>query len=75
LTNRPVVLPADQRLEVTLLTENQDVMLTVDGQVGFPLTHRDTVAVRRASGRIKLIRDPRKHFFSVLRTKLKWGER
>jgi NAD+ kinase len=75
LTNRPVVLPADQRLEVTLLTENQDVMLTVDGQVGFALSHRDTVAVHRASGRIKLVRDPRKHFFSVLRTKLKWGER
>jgi NAD+ kinase len=75
LTNRPVVLPADQRLEVTLLTEHQEVMLTVDGQVGFALNCNDTVAVSRAASRIKLVRDPRKHFFSVLRTKLKWGER
>ena len=52
LTNRPVVLPADQRLEVTLLTENQDVMLTVDGQVGFDLNCHDTVAVSRAAARI-----------------------
>ena len=75
LTNRPIVLPASLRVEVTLLTENQDVMLTLDGQVGFALKERDTVEVRRATPRIRLVRFPQKHFFSVLRTKLKWGER
>ncbi len=74
LTNRPIVLPADQRIEVRLLTD-QDVMLTADGQVGFALKQWDTVEVRRASSRIRLLRFPQKHFFSVLRTKLKWGER
>lgn len=74
LTNRPIVLPADQRMEVRLLTE-QDVMLTADGQVGFALKQWDTVEIRRASARIRLLRFPQKHFFSVLRTKLKWGER
>ncbi len=74
LTNRPIVLPASQRIEVTLLTD-QDVMLTADGQVGFALKQMDTVEVRRGSARIRLLRFPQKHFFSVLRTKLKWGER
>jgi NAD+ kinase len=74
LTNRPIVLPADQIVEVRLLTD-QDVMLTADGQVGFALKQSDTVEVRRASPRIRLLRFPQKHFFSVLRTKLKWGER
>lgn len=74
LTNRPIVLPGIQRIEVTLLT-NQDVMLTVDGQVGFGLRERDSVEVARAASRIRLIRFAHKHFFSVLRTKLKWGER
>src|SRR6266545_5247962 len=74
LTNRPVVLPAHQRIEVRLLTD-QDVMLTLDGQVGFALKQSDTVAVYRAAPRIRLLRFPQKHFFSVLRTKLKWGER
>ena len=74
LTNRPIVLPASQRIEVTLLTD-QDVMLTADGQVGFALRQWDTIEVRRASPRIRLLRVPQKHFFSVLRTKLKWGER
>jgi NAD+ kinase len=74
LTNRPIVLPADQRIDVRLLTD-QDVMLTADGQVGFALRQWDTIEVRRASSRIRLLRFPQKHFFSVLRTKLKWGER
>jgi hypothetical protein len=33
------------------------------------------VEVRRAASRTRLLRFPQKHFFSVLRTKLKWGER
>ena len=74
LTNRPIVLPGTQRIEVTLMT-SQDVMLTVDGQVGLALREHDTVEIRRASSRIQLVRVPQKHFFSVLRTKLKWGER
>jgi NAD+ kinase len=74
LTNRPIVLPADQLIEVTLQSD-QDVMVTLDGQVGFALKEGDVVAVRQAAARIRLLRFPQKHFFSVLRTKLKWGER
>jgi NAD+ kinase len=75
LTNRPIVLPASVRLEVTLLTEAPDVVLSVDGQHGPPVAAGDVVHVRRAAARIRLIRDPRKSYFEVLRTKLKWGER
>jgi NAD+ kinase len=74
LTNRPIVLPAAQRIEVTLHT-SQEVILTVDGQVGVALEEQDTVEVERSASRIRLVRLPQKHFFSVLRTKLKWGER
>ena len=74
LTNRPIVLPGFQRVEVTLRSD-QEVMLTIDGQVGVPLRENDTVAVRQAAPRIRLVRFPQKDFFSVLRTKLKWGER
>jgi NAD+ kinase len=74
LTNRPIVLPGSHRVEVTLLT-NQEAMLTIDGQVGFGLRQHDVVAVSCAVPRIRLVRFPQKHFFSVLRTKLKWGER
>ena len=74
LTDRPIVLPGADRIEVTLLAD-QEVMATVDGQVGVGLRERDTVEVRKAASRIRLVRFPQKDFFSVLRTKLKWGER
>jgi len=74
LTNRPIVLPGAQRIEVTLMTD-QDVMLTVDGQVGVHLREHDTVHVEKAAARVRLLRFPRTDFFAVLRTKLKWGER
>jgi NAD+ kinase len=74
LTNRPIVLPGHQRIDVTLKTD-QDVMLTIDGQIGVNLNEHDTVQVEQAASRIRLVRFPRTDFFSVLRTKLKWGER
>jgi NAD+ kinase len=74
LTNRPIVLPGSHRIEVTLKTD-QEVMLTLDGQVGIPLREGDVVAVAKAPARIRLLRFPHKDFFGVLRTKLKWGER
>jgi NAD+ kinase len=74
LTNRPIVLPGAQRIEVTLMTD-QEVMLTVDGQVGVHLREHDTVQVEKALARVRLLRFPRTDFFTVLRSKLKWGER
>jgi NAD+ kinase len=74
LTNRPIVLPAADRIEVTVQSD-QEIMLTVDGQVGVGLRERDVVEVRKAPARMRLVRFPQKDFFSVLRTKLKWGER
>lgn len=75
LTNRPVVLPEDSVLTITLRSENEDVFLTLDGQVGFALRHQDTVHVQKASSMISLICSPRRNYFEILRTKLKWGER
>ena len=74
LTNRPIVVPGTLPIEVKLLSD-QDVMLTLDGQVGLALKQSDVVQIRPAAARIRLLRPPQKHFFSVLRTKLKWGER
>jgi len=74
LTNRPIVLPGSHRISVTLQTA-QEVMLTLDGQVGFELRDHDVVEVSQSRARVRLVRFPERHFFSVLRAKLKWGER
>ena len=67
-------IPGTERIEVTLLAD-QEVMATMDGQIGVGLKEQDTVEVRKGAARIRLVHFPHKDFFSVLRTKLKWGER
>ncbi|GIX47602.1 MAG: NAD kinase [Candidatus Tectimicrobiota bacterium] len=75
LSHRPLVLPDTVKIEVILQTPNEDVLVTLDGQVGIPLYHRDVVEIVKAERPIKLIRTTkRERYFRILRTKLKWGE-
>jgi len=75
LTNRPLVIPNWVKIEVILISEREDVYLTLDGQVGIALRYRDAVEVRSAEHSIRLIRSSHRSYYEVLRTKLKWGER
>ena len=75
LTNRPIIVPDDGVISITLESVSEEVVLTLDGQVGFPLERADTVEIKKAKGRVLLIESPYKGYYEVLRTKLKWGER
>ncbi len=75
LTNRPIMIPDDVEIRAMLKTKQQEVILTLDGQQGFTLEFEDVVEVKKAEGRILLIKSPHRHYFEVLREKLKWGER
>jgi len=74
LTNRPIVLPDKFAIEVNIKS-GEDIYLTLDGQVGFPLEINDKVRIKKADYKIRflLLRD--REYFKILRTKLKWGER
>lgn len=75
LTNRPLVLPDTKVVKAELTTRETDILLTLDGQVGFGLREDDIIEVKKSESPLKLIKTPFKDFFDVLRTKLKWGER
>ena len=73
LTNRPIVLPPEVTIEITLKSEQDEVQLTVDGQVGDRLNPEDCVRIRRSKTDVQLIAPSGKDYFDVLRGKLKWG--
>jgi NAD+ kinase len=75
LTNRPLLLPDRAVIEFLLESEESDVSLTLDGQVGFPLRPFDRVVITKAEEPVLFIKSPFKEYFEILRTKLKWGER
>jgi NAD+ kinase len=75
LTNRPILLPEGAVLRALLLSRDERVVLTLDGQIGFPLDFGDEVTVKKSPYTVNLITSMSRGYFEVLRTKLKWGER
>ena len=75
LTNRPLVIPDNAKIEIGFGAGEAPVYLTLDGQVGVELHENDVVALEAAPEKLRLVRPQQKSYFSVLRDKLKWGER
>jgi NAD+ kinase len=73
LSNRPLVVPDESTIEVRLMTDKEDVALTLDGQVGFPLKAFDRIVIRKSKTTFNLMQPPNRNYFDVLRDKLKWG--
>jgi NAD+ kinase len=73
LAIRPVILPSS--VEVTLQAEDgpDELLITIDGQVGTTFAPGETLSVRRAEGGVLIIRFPGTSFFTTLRQKLAWG--
>jgi len=74
LTHRPLVVTDKATIELRVETSGEEAFLSIDGQVGVPVTQGDRVVCHRADHTVKLLR-MRRTFFDVLRTKLKWGQR
>jgi NAD+ kinase len=75
LTNRPIILPEKVTIKSVLKARDEKVVLTLDGQIGFPLEFGDEIMVRESSNVVRLVKSSSKGYFEILRTKLKWGER
>jgi len=73
LTHRPLIVPGNVTIEVTLTSRDDGSMATLDGQVGVAITQGDTAVIEVSDHRTRLIRFPESHYYEVLREKLKWG--
>ncbi len=74
LTDRPIVIPAKQDIEIVLLRRDDSrAEVTVDGGHVGTLGPGDTLRVAAASQRITLLHPPGHDFYGILRSKLFWG--
>ncbi len=74
LTHRPLVVPDSVVVELLLRSVEEVAYLSLDGQPGLDLRDGDRVVCRRSKHQVSLFRTGH-DFFSVLRSKLKWGEK
>jgi NAD+ kinase len=75
LTIRPIVTPGEATVSVHVVGVPNEIYLTVDGQEAVPLRLDDHVHCQRSNSSVRLLRSRPNGLFSVLRSKLKWGER
>jgi len=73
LAVRPVVLPPGADVEVRANDGPEELLVTVDGQVGTTFTSDDTLMVRRAERPVLVVNFRDSTFFSRMRRKLGWG--
>lgn len=73
LAIRPVVCAADSRITVQAEGAPEELLITVDGQVGTKFIGNEMLSVSRAKTAIRIVRFPGSSFFATLRQKLGWG--
>lgn len=72
---RPLLLNPKDIIEIVVGEKHEEVMLTIDGQLGIPLETEDMVKVSFSNIQWRLVRLSKSpDFFSTLREKLHWGE-
>ena len=74
LTDRPIVIPAAQEIEIVLLKRDDSLAeITVDGGHLGTLRPGDTLQIAAAGQRVSLLHPPGHDFYGILRSKLFWG--
>ena len=74
LTDRPIVIPASQAIDIKLLhREGSRAEVTVDGTHLGTLNPGDSLSIAASDKRITMLHPPGHDFYSILRSKLYWG--
>jgi NAD+ kinase len=74
LSDRPIVVPDDALVELRVRTQKEDVVLTLDGQIGRPILPEHRVVIRKSLTSFRIVQPKSRNYFEVLREKLRWGK-
>lgn len=72
LTQRPLVMPADFEIEFNI-TDTQGAVVIVDGQDIYELEQNESIKIKIAKQKAKMIHRVERNYFDVLNEKLRWG--
>ncbi len=73
ISNRPIVLTANQEIQIQYLSDYDPVEVSADGLVHHHLQTGDVFRITRHPKNFKLLSLPRRDYFSTLREKLGWS--
>ncbi len=73
ISNRPIVLTADRKIEIQYVSEYGPIEVRADGLDAFPMKSGETLLVKKSERPFKRVSLNRHEYFSTLRTKLGWS--
>ncbi len=74
LSSRPVLLPAQSRLQTRFNSQNSPTaQVIVDGQAAWDMNDKACLIIETAKQPLDLIVSPHRDYFAILRNKLHWG--
>ncbi|MGE5480029.1 MAG: NAD(+)/NADH kinase [Chloroflexota bacterium] len=73
LTLRPLVVPDTAEIKLKVYSPTGEVILVADGQTESTLNNLDSIIIKIAPYRIKLIKPQTSSYYDLLRTKLLWA--
>ena len=73
ISNRPIVLTADRKIEIQYISAYDPIDVRADGLDAFSLKSGDSIAIQRSSQPFKIVNLHRHEYFSTLRKKLGWS--
>lgn len=74
LTTRPLVLPSNKSLKITVKKQEHEVLFSYDGLIYEIESYPFEVNIKRSNFTIDLIELPNQSYFDTLRHKLMWGK-
>ncbi|MCK4890963.1 MAG: hypothetical protein KAS97_13590, partial [Candidatus Aminicenantes bacterium] len=60
-------------IKVTLSSDSDNVVITMDGQKVIPMSINDVVSVKTGKMKLKMVISDELNYFKLLSEKLKWG--
>lgn len=73
LNARPLVIPANEKIEITSADNTKRLKMSADGQNTYTVAIDSNIVIKRHKNRAKLMLLNDRSFYSVLRQKLYWG--
>jgi NAD+ kinase len=75
LAARPLIIPADERISITVESDGGEVLFIADSGSVFHLADHDRIDIRRADHTTHIVTLHKTGFYRKIRKRLLWGER
>jgi len=69
---RPLVVPSDEEVKISVLSDNREIVGTVDGQIALQLRCSDEIYIRQSQVVTTLISLNKRSFYDIVSAKLSW---